>query len=50
MTMDAAECRQMADEMKNPKLKKQLEDMAEVWDRLANDRREGIVENEQNKG
>jgi hypothetical protein len=46
----AAECRHMAAQMKNPKLKKRLEDMAEVWDRLANDGREGIVENEQNKG
>ena len=46
----AAECRQMAAQTKNPKLKKRLEDMAEVWDRLANDRRKGIVENEQNKG
>jgi hypothetical protein len=46
----AAECRQMAAQMKNSNLKKRLEDMAEVWDRLANDRRKGIVENEQNKG
>jgi len=41
----AAECRQLAAEMKNPKLKKQLDDMAEVWDRLARQRRQGIVEN-----
>jgi hypothetical protein len=46
----AAECRQMAAQMKNPNLKKRLEDMAEVWDRLANDRRKGIIENEPNKG
>jgi phosphoenolpyruvate-protein kinase (PTS system EI component) len=46
----AAECRQMAAQMKNPKLKKRLEDMADVWDRLAQERREGIVENETNKG
>jgi ATP-dependent RNA circularization protein (DNA/RNA ligase family) len=29
--------------MKNPRYKKH-EDMAEVWERLANDRRQGIVE------
>jgi hypothetical protein len=42
----AAKCRQLAVEMKNPKLKQQLEDMAEVWERLAHERRKGIVENE----
>ena len=42
----AAECRQMAAQMKNPGYKKQLEDMAAVWDRLAHERRQGIVENE----
>ena len=40
----AAECRQMAAQMKNPQQKKQLEDMADVWDRLGRsvdrDRRE----------
>jgi hypothetical protein len=46
----AAECHRMAAEMKNPRLKKRLEDMAEVWEKLANDRRQGIVENEPNKG
>jgi hypothetical protein len=40
----AAECRRKATEMKNPKLKQQLEDMAEVWERLAHERRKGIVE------
>jgi hypothetical protein len=40
----AAECRQLAAEMKNPQQRKQLEDMAEVWDRLARQRRQGIVE------
>jgi hypothetical protein len=40
----AVECRQMA-QMKNPQLKKQLEDMADVWDRLARERRQGIVDN-----
>jgi hypothetical protein len=44
----AAECRQMAAEMKNPRLSR-LEAMAEVWDRLARERRQGIVENEPNK-
>jgi hypothetical protein len=41
----AVECRKMAARMKNPQTKKQLEDMAEVWDRLARQRRQGIVEN-----
>jgi hypothetical protein len=41
----AAECRQKAAQMENPQLKKQLEDMAAVWDRLARERRQGIVEN-----
>ena len=45
----AAECRQMAARMKNSNLKKRLEDMAEVWDRLAHERRKGIVENEPNQ-
>ena len=44
----AAECRQMAAETKNPQFKKQLEDMAEVWERLAAQRRKGLVENEPN--
>jgi hypothetical protein len=41
----AAECRQLAAEMKNLQQRKQLEDMANVWDRLARERRQGIVEN-----
>jgi hypothetical protein len=41
----AAECRRLAAQTKNPRLKKQLDDMAEVWDRLARQRRQGIVEN-----
>jgi hypothetical protein len=40
----AAECRQLAAQMKNLKLKKQMDDMAEGWDRLARQRRQGIVE------
>ena len=40
----AAECRQMAAQMNSPQLRKQLEDMADVWDRLARERRQGIVE------
>jgi hypothetical protein len=42
----AAACRQIASETTNPRYKKQLEDMAEVWERLAADRRQGIIENE----
>jgi hypothetical protein len=44
----AAECRQIAAEATNPRFKKQLEDMGEVWERLAAERRRGIVENEPN--
>jgi uncharacterized protein YukE len=33
----AAECRQMAAQTKNPRYKKELEDMAEVWERLAHE-------------
>jgi hypothetical protein len=40
----AAECRQIAAETKNPKLKQQMEVTAEVWERLAHERRKGIVE------
>jgi len=40
----ATECRRLGAQIKNPKLKKQLDDMAEVWDRLARQRRQGIVE------
>ena len=41
----AAECRKLAAQMKIPEKRKQLEDMADVWDRLARERRVGIVEN-----
>jgi len=41
----AAECRQLAAQMKKSEQRKQLEDMADVWDRLARERRVGIVEN-----
>jgi hypothetical protein len=44
----AADCRRMAAEMTNPKLKKQLEDMADMWDKLANERRQGVVETDLN--
>jgi hypothetical protein len=45
----AAECR-LAAEMKNPTTKKATrEDMADVWDRLARERRQGIVENNHNR-
>ena len=40
----AAECRQKALQMEDPQLRKQLEDMADLWDRLARERRVGIVE------
>jgi hypothetical protein len=41
----AAECRRLAAQVKTPEKRKQLEDMADVWDRLARERRVGIVEN-----
>ena len=41
----AAEYRQVASQMKDPQLKKRLEDMADVWDMLARERRQGVVEN-----
>ncbi|MGB8630607.1 MAG: hypothetical protein WCD69_14640 [Xanthobacteraceae bacterium] len=40
----AKKCREMAAQTMNPKHKKDLEGMAEVWDMLARERREGIVE------
>ena len=40
----AAECRLLAGQTKNPQTKKQLEHMADVWDRLARERQQGIVE------
>jgi hypothetical protein len=46
----AAECRQIASETTNPRYKKRLEDMAEVWERLAAERRHGIIEDEPNSG
>jgi hypothetical protein len=42
---NAAECRQKAAQSTDPQQKKQLEEMAEVWDRLARERRQGVVEN-----
>jgi len=44
----AAECRKKAAGMNDPQLKKQLENMAEVWDKLAQERRQGIVEGDVN--
>jgi hypothetical protein len=41
----AAECRKLAVKMKTPELRKQMEDLADVWDRLARERRVGIVDN-----
>jgi hypothetical protein len=43
--VNAAECRRLAAQADNPELKKRLDDMAEVWDTLARQRRQGIVEN-----
>jgi hypothetical protein len=42
----AAACRQIASETTNPRYKKELEDMAEVWERLASERRRGVIEND----
>ena len=42
---EAAECRKLAAQMKTPEQRRHLEDMADVWDRLARERRMGIVEN-----
>jgi hypothetical protein len=41
----AAECRKLAAKMKTPEQRKQMEEMADVWDRLARERRVGIVDN-----
>jgi hypothetical protein len=46
---NAAECRQRAAEMTDPQLRKQLENMADVWDTLARQRRQGIVEGKPNQ-
>jgi hypothetical protein len=46
---NAAECLQRAAQAKDLKLKKQLEEMAAVWDRLARERRRGVVENNRNQ-
>jgi hypothetical protein len=47
--LNAAECRQKAAAATDLQLKKQLDEMAEVWDRLARERRQGIVENNPNQ-
>ena len=41
----AAECRKLVAQMKTPEQRRHLEDIADVWDRLARERRVGIVEN-----
>jgi hypothetical protein len=46
---NAAECREKAAQTIDLQLKKQLEDMAEIWDRLARECRRGIVENNPNQ-
>jgi hypothetical protein len=40
----ADDCRQLAKQTQNAEQKKRLEEMAEVWERLARERRQGIVE------
>ena len=40
----ADDCRQLAKQTKNAEQRKRLEEMAEVWERLARERRQGIVE------
>jgi hypothetical protein len=45
----ADDCRQLANQTKNTEQKKRLEEMAEVWERLARERRQGIVENNTNQ-
>jgi hypothetical protein len=45
----AADCRELADQTQNTKQKKRLEEMAEVWERLAREYRQGIVENNTNQ-
>jgi hypothetical protein len=45
----AAECRQLAAQMKKPEQRKQMEDTAEIWERLARERRVGIVENKHDR-
>jgi hypothetical protein len=44
----AATCRQKAAETKNVELKKQLEEAAELWERLAREQRQGVTANEPN--
>ena len=40
----ATECRRLAAQIKKSKAKKAIGRVAEVWDRLARQRRQGIVE------
>jgi len=42
----AAECLRMAGETKDPLYKEDLEKIAGVWERLAREWRQGIIENE----
>jgi hypothetical protein len=46
---NAGECREKAAQTTDLQPKKQLEEMAEVWDRLARERRQGVVENNPNQ-
>jgi hypothetical protein len=42
----ALECRRLASEMKDPAHKKQMEDMAEVWEALAQQQSQQSASNE----
>ncbi len=46
----AAECRKLAAQMKTLEQRKQLEDAAEVWDRLGRERQVGQVEDRSDQG
>jgi hypothetical protein len=46
----AAECRQIAAETTNQRYKKQLEDMAEVWERLAAEQKTNPIRFELRRG
>jgi len=44
----ATECRQMATKMKDPIHKRQLEDMAQTWAMLADERRKQLAKQQAN--
>jgi hypothetical protein len=43
---NAVECGRKASQAKTPQEKSKFEEMAAVWDRLANERRQGVVEHD----